>query len=200
MFTGIIEEIGTVIKVMRIGNGMELTISSNNIIQDIKLGDSIAVNGICLTVESITDHSFGVTCSAATLGKSNIGMLRVGCQVNLERALTPSSRVGGHFVQGHVDCTGRISGIIDGYPSKKLKLRVPVKYMKFSPQGGSIAINGVSLTIAGVKNSELEINLVPHTLKNINMKALSPGSKVNVEFDCLAKYVESVLLKEGIYR
>ena len=195
MFTGIIEEVGSILGVVRTGRGMELSISSSLIIKDTKTGDSIAVNGICLTVEKKSERNFNVTCTEVTLKKTNPGILKPGARVNLERALTPSSGISGHFVQGHVDCTGTVLRTEERYPGKKLLVEIPSIFMKYAPPTGSIAINGISLTISNTYNNQLEIALVPFTIKSTNISDFRAGSKVNIEFDCLAKYTESILLK-----
>jgi riboflavin synthase len=197
MFTGIVEEVGRLVSAAAEGRGRRLVIRGQRVLDGLKVEDSIAINGVCLTVVELKPDGFAVQTVAETLAKTSIGSLRPGAAVNLERALTPSTRMGGHFVQGHVDCTGVVSAFPDEHPGRRLVLEFPAEFARYVARTGSIAIEGVSLTVAVTKASakgHTEIALIPHTLDHTTLGTLKPGDTVNLEFDCLAKYVEQLLL------
>lgn len=179
MFTGIIEEIG----IVRIIKGSTITIGCKKVLENTKIGDSIAVNGCCQTVTAITSDSFSVNVSDETFRITNFKKMKSGDLVNLERALTPSSRMGGHIVQGHIDCTAKYLG--------DMTFEVPdSKYIVYK---GSITVNGISLTVAKLDGNIFSIAVIPHTLENTNLKYLRTGDSVNIETDILGRYVEKFL-------
>lgn len=193
MFTGIIEEIGTV-KDFKKGNDFaSIVVECKKILEDIKLGDSIAINGVCQTVVEYNGNSFSVQVSEETLKVTNFSALSVGEQVNLERALTLSQRLGGHIVSGHVDFITRIKNIEKKSDFYDLSFEIVKEFEKYIANKGSVAINGISLTIAKTSSSEFTTAIIPHTFENTALKNLKTGNFVNIEVDILAKYVEKIL-------
>lgn len=193
MFTGIIEEIGTVKSFSRDSNGATIVIGGDVVLKDTKLGDSIAINGVCQTVVNMTSDSFSARVSDETLSVTNFGGLKKGDKVNLERALTLNSRLGGHIVLGHVDCVAKFVGkekLTDFY---NLEFEIPEEQEKYVVQKGSIAINGISLTVAEICNHNFKIAVIPHTYSNTTLNELKLGDYVNVETDILGRYVEKFL-------
>ena len=193
MFTGIIEEIGKVKSFTKENNGAKLVISAHTVLEDSKIGDSIAINGVCETITEISDNSFAVMVSDETLSVTNFSSLKTGDNVNLERALTLQTRLGGHIVSGHVDCKGILVSkeyLSDFY---NLYFEIPQDYSKYTVYKGSITINGISLTIAEINQNIMKIAVIPHTFENTNLKDLKIGNIVNIETDILAKYVEKLL-------
>jgi len=194
MFTGLIEEIGIVKKIYIKGDSKIFEISTNSISSLLNIGDSISVNGACQTVVELDKNMFKVDCVAETLKKTNLGELKVGDKVNLETSLTLSKKIGGHLVLGHVDCVGTISNITKLSNSWLIEIAYHKEFSKYVVNVGSIAVNGVSLTIAQSKEDSLIVSIIPHTFENTNLKYLRRGSKVNLEFDIIGKYVEKILL------
>jgi riboflavin synthase len=186
MFTGIIEEIGSV---KEIGQ-TSLAISAAKIVGDTALGDSVAVNGACLTVIDIDRSGFVVEIMPETKRLTNIGNLRVGEKVNLERALPAQGRIGGHFVQGHVDATGKIAALVREIGATIAHIACPEEVLRYVVKKCFIAINGVSLTVIDYDHSQCSVSLVPYTQKNTNMGLLKQGQVVNLEVDIMAKYIE----------
>jgi riboflavin synthase len=193
MFTGIVEEVGQLLSVSPDGRGRRLVIQGRRVLEGLKIEDSIAVNGVCLTVIEAEGGRFAVQAVPETLAKTSIGSLRPGSPLNLERAVTPTTRMGGHFVQGHVDCTGTVQAFPREEPGRRLVLAFPPDFGRYLARTGSIAIEGVSLTVAAVSAGRAEIALIPHTLEHTTLGRLQAGDTVNLEFDCLAKYVERLL-------
>ena len=195
MFTGIIEAMGKVTNIVNGPDSAQLTIESAGFFSDIKLGDSIAVNGCCLTAVTNTADQFTVDVMKQTLALTNIGSLEIGSVVNLEKAMKVSDRLGGHIVQGHVDSTATLAAINQGADWYELVFNVPANYLKYMQAQGSITINGVSLTIAKLSDSDKQLSvwLIPETLKRTNLSALKVGDVVNLEVDVLAKYVERIM-------
>lgn len=195
MFTGIVEAMGKVTNIVNGPDSAQLTIESTRFFSDIKLGDSIAVNGCCLTAVINTADQFTVDVMKQTLALTNIGALAVGSVVNLEKAMKVSDRLGGHIVQGHVDSTATLASINQGADWYELVFNVPANYLKYMQAQGSITINGVSLTIAKLsdEDKQLSVWLIPETLKRTNLSALKVGDVVNLEVDVLAKYVERIM-------
>ena len=195
MFTGIVEAMGTVTKIVTGPDSVQLTILSKGFFSDIKTGDSIAVNGCCLTAVTHTEDTFTVDVMKQTLALTNIGNLKVGSVVNLEKAMKVSDRLGGHIVQGHVDCVATLAAINQGADWHELLFTVPVDYLKYMQAQGSVTINGVSLTIAKLDDEkrQLSVWLIPETLKRTNLSQLQVGAQVNLEVDVLAKYVERIM-------
>jgi len=193
MFTGLIEEIGIVKNIKPLGKGREIIISSKLINKGLQLGDSVNVNGVCQTVENFDSNSFKVTAVEETLKKTNLGSLKVNDKVNLESSLTMSKKLGGHFVLGHIDTTGTISKIEKLTASWNLTVKYPKEYSKFLIHVGSIAIDGVSLTVAENSDSDLSVAIIPHTWDNTIFRSKKSGDSVNLEFDVLGKYVDNIL-------
>ena len=189
MFTGIVEEMGIVSKITN--NGM--TVKASRVLSDVKLGDSIAVNGTCLTAVSFSNSEFSVDLSPETMRRTSLSQLTEGSRVNLERALSASDRMGGHIVQGHVDATGRITSIKPDGDSIIFRVRIPKRLDKYIVEKGFVAVDGISLTVVKRGASSFTLAVIPYTLENTNLAALSAGDRVNLEADILAKYVESLL-------
>jgi riboflavin synthase len=193
MFTGIIQAVGEIKHVTPLADGVSLRVASGSLdLSDVKTGDSIAVNGVCLTVVTITDRLFSVDVSRETLN-CTVGMDEQGREVNLEKALRLSDRLGGHLVSGHVDGIGEVIEFTPTGESYLLVLRVPPPLLKYIAKKGSITVNGVSLTVNKLADDKIEINLIPHTLAATTLKDLSAGAKVNIEVDMLARYVERLI-------
>lgn len=190
MFTGIIEEVGK-IKNIQGGTNYKLTIAASKILEDIHLGDSIAVNGICLTVISWDNGSFTVDVMRETLERTSLHRLRAGSFVNLERALAANGRFGGHIVSGHIDGTGEIINIRRDANAVWYKIKTSEKIMEFIIEKGSIAIDGISLTVAKVDRSAFYVSVIPHTLENTILLSKKTGDIVNLENDIVGKYIKS---------
>ena len=192
MFTGLIEEQGKIAELRSSANGVELKIQCKKIIDDIKNGASICTNGVCLTVIDYGTDYIKVQASNETLRVSNFKFLKIGDFVNLERALTLSKRLDGHIVSGHIDCIAEfINSKNDGF-SKEYFFKLPNEVTKYVIYKGSIAINGVSLTVASINNNIFSVELIPTTLREVNLANLKSGDIVNIETDMLAKYVEKI--------
>ena len=190
MFTGIIEEVGK-IKNIQDGTNYKLTIAASKILEDIHLGDSIAVNGICLTAIKWDNGSFTVDVMRETLERTSLHRLRAGSFVNLERALAANGRFGGHIVSGHIDGTGEIINIRRDANAVLYKIKTSEKIMEFIIEKGSIAIDGISLTVAKVDRSAFYVSVIPHTLENTILLSKKPGDIVNLENDIVGKYIKS---------
>ncbi len=190
MFTGIIEEVGK-IKNIQGGTNYKLTIGASKILEDIHLGDSIAVNGICLTAIKWDNGSFTVDVMRETLERTSLHRLRAGSFVNLERALAANGRFGGHIVSGHIDGTGEIINIRRDANAVWYKIKTSEKIMEFIIEKGSIAIDGISLTVAKVDRSAFYVSVIPHTLENTILLSKKPGDIVNLENDIVGKYIKS---------
>ena len=190
MFTGIIEEVGK-IKNIQGGTNYKLTIAASKILEDIHLGDSIAVNGICLTTISWDNGSFTVDVMRETLERTSLYKLRAGSFVNLERALAANGRFGGHIVSGHIDGTGEIINIRRDANAVWYKIKTSEKIMEFIIEKGSIAIDGISLTVAKVDRSTFYVSVIPHTLENTILLRKKTGDIVNLENDIVGKYIKS---------
>ena len=189
MFTGIIEETGKIKAITR----NKITVEAKVVTEGTKQGDSIAVNGVCLTVTNIGADFFDADVSPETLKVTTLGNLKTGFVVNLERALQADSRLGGHIVSGHVDGFGRIKVIKQDGSFCNITTELPRELAKYAAKKGSIAVNGISLTIADVSNNDVTMVVIPHTFENTNLKTLKAGDVVNIETDILAKYVEKFL-------
>lgn len=196
MFSGIIADVGTITRAEDRDGGLRLSVSTSALdLSDVRIGDSIAVNGICLTVVEHTANAFTVEVSRETLN-CTVGLDAQGAPVNLEKALCLADRLGGHLVSGHVDGVGEVMEFTDLGESWNLVVRAPQQLAKYIAIKGSIAINGVSLTINRVNGSEFSANLIPHTLAMTNLKNLRAGSRINLEVDLIARYVERMMQKE----
>lgn len=197
MFTGIIEEIGKIEKITPIAGGITLNLKAEKILEDIRVNDSVCIDGVCLTVTKSDKNSFWVDAVGATLDKSTFNGIRADALVNLERSVRLSDRLGGHLVQGHVNGIGTISEIKKLGENYLVKILIPDELEKYLIKEGSIAINGISLTIADLNKNEISISVIPHTWQNTNLKDKKVNEKVNVEIDILAKYVEKLLAKRS---
>ena len=197
MFTGIIEEVGNVSSIQRSGETATMTVRAVRVLKGMQLGDSVAVNGVCLTVRQFAKQDFQVEISSETLKRTNLGETKIGSDVNLERPLTPGSRLGGHFVQGHVDGTGQVLSIEPREGFGVWKFSFPKELRPYIVEKGSISVNGVSLTVTKLTEQSFEVALIPHTLENTNFHNIVAGRIVNLEVDVLAKYVESLLAKRS---
>lgn len=190
MFTGIIEQVGTISAVEPLGDSVRLTIDAPAILDGVALGDSIAVNGVCLTVAEHTATTFTADCMQETLDRSNLGELRVGSPVNLERAALVNARLDGHIVQGHVDATTTLTSRKSSEHWDVLQFALPPTLARYIVEKGSIAINGTSLTVSALGDDYFEVSLIPITLRDTIFGKLAVGGTVNLEVDVLAKYVE----------
>ncbi|HEY5073863.1 MAG TPA: riboflavin synthase [Pyrinomonadaceae bacterium] len=193
MFTGIIEELGRVREVERRGEDARIVIEARTITEDSGNGDSISVNGVCLTALDVRPDSFAADVSKETLLRSTLGGLAAGSAVNLERAVTPATRLGGHIVQGHVDARGRFLGSESHGESWTFRIAYPKEVARYLVFKGSVAVEGISLTISALTDDYFEIAVIPKTWEVTNFSQLKPGDEVNLEVDVIAKYVERIL-------
>ena len=193
MFTGIIEELGHVRAVEKRGEDAHIVIEALTVTQDAQNGDSISVNGVCLTALDVTARSFAADVSKETLLRSTLGGLKTGSPVNLERAVTPATRLGGHIVQGHVDGRGRFLGSENHGDSWTFRFAYPKEVARYLVFKGSVAVEGISLTIANLSEEYFDIAIIPKTFEVTNFSQLRPGDEVNLEVDVIAKYVERIL-------
>ena len=196
MFTGIVEEVGRVESMEHPGQpaGVKrLSINATRTLEGLKLGDSIAVNGACLTVTNLDGGCFRVELAPETLRRTNLGSLQPGWGVNLERSLAVGDRLGGHIVQGHVDARGRVSSLVPEGDCVIMRFRAPRRLMPYIVEKGFVAIDGISLTVVKRGASSFTVSVIPYTLENTALKGRSVGEAVNLEVDILAKYVESLL-------
>jgi riboflavin synthase len=193
MFTGLIEEVGSVVAVRASDGGTQLQISAPHIAEKIRSGDSIAVNGCCLTLSSQHGDQLTFDLLDETIARTNLRTLRRDAQVNLERALSAEGRFGGHFVQGHIDCTSRIFAFQESRGDHRLEVELPTEFAHYVVSKGSIAINGISLTIAEVLPKSFAVWIIPYTKRHTNLDRAQVGDLLNLEFDILAKYVERML-------
>lgn len=197
MFTGIIEELGKVRSLEKRGQDARIVVEARVVTEGTREGDSIAVNGVCLTATDVRADSFAADVSAETLRRSTLGTLSPGAAVNLERAVTPSTRLGGHIVQGHVDAVGRFASATNHGESWTIRVEYPKEIARYLVFKGSIAVEGISLTIAELTESYFEIAVIPKTWQLTNLSALKAGAPVNLEADIIAKYVERILAFGG---
>jgi riboflavin synthase len=193
MFTGIIEELGRVRSIERRGEGARLVIEARTVTAGTQEGDSISVNGVCLTAIDVRADSFAADGSRETLQRSTLGRLRTGSAVNLERAVTPATRLGGHIVQGHVDARGRFLHAEEHGGSWTVRVGYPPEMARYLVFKGSVAVEGISLTVAGLTDEYFEIAVIPKTWAVTNLSQLRPDEEVNLEADIIAKYVERIL-------
>jgi riboflavin synthase len=193
MFTGIIEELGRVRSVEPRGQDARIVIEARTVTDGATEGESIAVNGVCLTALDLQPDSFAADCSKETLERSTLGRLKAGAPVNLERAVTPTTRLGGHIVQGHVDARGTFLGVTEHGGSWTVRIGYPRELARYFVFKGSVAVEGISLTIAGLTDDYFEIAVIPKTWEVTNFSQLKPGDPVNLEVDVIAKYVERML-------
>lgn len=194
MFTGIVEEIGTIVSVTSFGNGKRISFSGKKVFSDLKVDDSIAINGVCQTVTQIKDNIATVEAVEETLRLTTFNdILWANQPVNLERAALPTTRLGGHLVQGHVDAVGRVSAIQKNSASTEISIAFPREFRKYIVKKGSITLDGVSLTVAKLTEDTFTIAVIPHTIENTVLKHYSLLQNVNLEFDIIGKYVENIL-------
>jgi riboflavin synthase len=193
MFTGIIEELGHVRAIEQRGDNARIVIEARLVTEDIHEGDSIAVNGVCLTALDANRNSFAADVSRETLNRSTLGRLEPGAPVNLERSVTPVMRLGGHLVQGHVDARGKFVSAVDLGGSWTVRIAYPPEIARYLVFKGSVAVEGISLTIAELTDDYFEIAIIPKTWEVTNFSHLRPGDDVNLEADVIAKYVERIL-------
>ncbi|WP_408931511.1 riboflavin synthase [Corynebacterium sp. YSMAA1_1_D6] len=193
MFTGLVEEVGRVEKLQVQGDAVRLGIAATTVLGDAQLGDSIAVNGVCLTVAELGENAFTADVMQESLNRSALGQLQVGDEVNLERALLPTTRLGGHIVQGHVDATATLVSRTPSEHWDVLRFSLPPQLGRYVVEKGSITVQGTSLTVAALGEDYFEVSLIPTTLRDTVFGSMEPGALVNLEVDVVAKYVEKML-------
>jgi len=193
MFTGLIEDLGTLRELRRESNSVRLTVGTAIPVAELRLGDSVAVNGICLTVVDIGKGSFSADVSPETLERSTLGGLTAGCRVNLERALRLSDRLGGHLVSGHVDAIATISERVEDSNAIRFTFRLPAAVNRFVAEKGSVAIDGISLTVNAVTEETFSVAVIPHTLAMTTLQEKKSGDRVNIETDLIARYLARLL-------
>lgn len=198
MFTGLVEEIGVIKSLTRQSNNLHITVKASLVLSDLKIDDSISINGACQTVVKRTEGTFDVTAVDETLRKTTFSDFAVGGQVNLERAVKVGDRLGGHLVQGHVDCVGLVSKVDAIGGSRQVWIEFPTQFSRYVVPIGSICINGVSLTVARVEGNMLMVAIIPHTLDVTTLGMLKAGTRVNLEFDILGKYIEKMMMTQQI--
>lgn len=193
MFTGLVEEKGKLKEKIPTGDGFQFVIEAKIVMKDLQIGSSIAVNGCCLTVVRIDGNTFAVDTIEETLNKTNLGVLKQGMNVNLERPLAADARLGGHFVLGHIDTTGKVEDVKELSNSHWLTISFPEKFKQYLIYVGSVAIDGVSMTVAELKDKSFSVGIIPHTWKETIFADKKVGDTVNLEFDVLGKYVERIM-------
>ncbi|MBP3762067.1 MAG: riboflavin synthase [Ruminococcus sp.] len=201
MFTGIVEEIGTVCEVKKNGNNSYIRIIAEKVLSDVHIGDSIAVNGVCLTVTRHDGNIFQADVMNETLNRSSLGSLRNGSKVNLERAMSAEGRFGGHIVSGHIDGTGKITDIKNDGIAIWYTISAKPEIMRYIVEKGSVAIDGISLTVARVTENNFSVSIIPHTAEQTILSLKKIGDIVNLENDIIAKYVEKLIVppkKKGV--
>jgi riboflavin synthase len=197
MFTGIVEETGNVFALRETTHGVNLTIEADVVATDLAVGDSLAVNGCCLTVTGREELLVSFDLLAETLRRTNLGQLHEESEVNLERAMPANGRFGGHIVQGHVDCTAEVVSITKQGADDRLEIALPGEFARYVCHKGSVAIDGMSLTVAGVLEKSFVVYIIPHTMEVTNLRHRQPGELVNLECDLIAKYIERMLAARG---
>lgn len=196
MFTGIVEEVGHIAQIKKQGEFAVITIRAKKILSDVHLGDSIAVNGVCLTVTSFTEAQFTADVMSETLKRTSLGELNINSPVNLERAMPANGRFGGHIVSGHIDGTGVIMAITSANNSTWYRIKTSTKLMRYIIEKGSITIDGISLTVVDTTEDSFSVSIIPHTIKETNLGSKKVGGLVNLENDIVGKYIEQFLLKK----
>lgn len=194
IFTGLIIEVGRVRRIQRRGDGAFLVIEAKTVLEGTRIGDSISINGVDLTVIELGEDFFSADASIETLKRSTLGRLRVGSRVNLERALAVGERLGGHMVQGHVDDTGELLSVIPEGNAYRMRFGFARELGRYIAMKGSITVDGISLTVAGLGDDWFEVAIIPHTWRETSLRDLKSGDHVNIEVDVLAKYVERLML------
>ena len=193
MFTGIIEEVGSVVEIQDSADLLKLRVHAAQVLSDMKIGSSIAVNGVCLTAVACGDGHFSVELVRETLNRTSLGNMAAGSIVNLERPMPANGRFDGHIVQGHVDGVGRIANFRCDGDIRILDIELPAGTSRYIVEKGSITVDGISLTVAGVQGSVFTVAIIPHTFENTNLRQARSGDRVNLEFDVIAKYVEKMI-------
>jgi riboflavin synthase len=193
MFTGIIEELGTAASFEPHQGGAKMRIAARTVVEGTAAGDSIAVNGVCLTALEVSPEGFSADLSQETLDRSTLGNLKIGSLVNLERAVTPATRLGGHIVQGHVDGRGQFLSAVQSGDFWTVRISFPQDMARYFVYKGSVAVEGISLTIADLADDHFEFAIIPKTWELTNLSTLRPGDPVNLEADVIAKYVEKMM-------
>jgi riboflavin synthase len=193
MFTGLVADLGSVLAVERTGDGVRLAIEANGLLSELHEGDSIAVNGVCLTAVEVGERHFTADVMNETLARSSLQEVAVGYPVNLELPLRATDRLGGHVVQGHVDGLGVIDEVVQDGFSTRVRVRAPADVLRYVVEKGSIAVDGVSLTVAAIDDESFTVALIPETLQRTSLGSARAGAPVNLEVDVLAKYVEKLL-------
>lgn len=196
MFTGLIQAVGRIEHGVEAADGMRLTVTSP-LAAELRQGDSVAVNGVCLTAASVEDGAFTAELMNETLSRSSLAAAAAGRPVNLELPVRPSDRLGGHIVQGHVDALGTVVSVAEDGFARRLTIEAPPELLSYVVEKGSIAVDGVSLTVVELGNRCFTVSLIPETLTRTNLGAAEPGTRVNLEADVLAKYVEKLLHRDG---
>ncbi|NVK23594.1 MAG: riboflavin synthase [Gammaproteobacteria bacterium] len=197
MFTGIIEATGTISSIQRKGGDYQIAVNSGDLdLSDVALGDSIATNGVCLTVVSLNSNGYVADVSNETIKNTGFAKYQVGQKVNLEKAMLPTTRFGGHMVSGHVDCVTEVASIIDNGRAKDIWLYLPKDHAKYLVKKGSVTIDGISLTVNDVNETQFKLTIVPHTSSNTTLDYLYVGSSVNLEVDLVARYVERLIMNK----
>ena len=197
MFTGIVQARGTVTAIDDVRGDVSLSITSSQLpFADYAIGDSISVNGVCLTATRLRDDGFDTDVSNETLSITSLGGLDVGSEVNLEPSLSFGDRLGGHLVSGHVDCMGKVLSAENDARSLRLDIEIPEEFTRYVAKKGSICIDGVSLTVNGVSGNTFDLNIIPHTAETTTIGSYEAGTKVNIEVDLLARYIERLLARD----
>lgn len=197
MFTGLIEAVGEIAALESRGGDVRIRVAAGNLdLSDVSIGDSIAVNGVCLTVTGLSGDGFWMDVSGETLARTTLGELSPGAMVNLEKALLPTTRLGGHLVSGHVDGVGEIAERRPEARSVRFRVRIPAELARYVAPKGSVAVDGTSLTVNAVDGAVFDINIIPHTMEHTIISTYAPGTRVNIEVDLVARYLERLLLGE----
>ena len=196
MFTGLVQALGTVDAVEQTDAGVRVTIAAP-LAAELRAGDSVAVNGVCLTAVGLCGDRFGADVMNETLRRSSLAEVRSGTKVNLELALAANARLGGHFVQGHVDGVGAVSAVRDDGFARVVTVQADPELLRYVVEKGSITVDGVSLTVASIDEASFTVSLIPETLERTNLGTAAPGTPVNLEVDILAKYVEKLVRRDG---
>lgn len=194
MFTGIIQEVGSLAAVDRIGAGVRLTVEASRTANELCVNDSVSINGVCQTVVHKDGSRFAVVAVEETLGKTTLGGLTACSSVNLELAMQLGDRLGGHLVSGHIDCVGQVTAILPRETSWLFKIAIPTRFERYVIPVGSIAIDGVSLTIAAIDGNLVTVSIIPHTMENTVFSSYGLHTAVNLEFDLVGKYVERLVM------
>lgn len=198
MFTGIIEEVGTIASIRKGAHSCVVTVSAAKVLEDVHVGDSIATNGVCLTVTSFSQHSFSADVMHETLNRSSLGSLHIGSPVNLERAMLADGRFGGHIVSGHIDGVGAIVSIKEDDNAVWYTISAPQNILRYIIEKGSITLDGISLTVAKVTASDFSVSIIPHTRAETNLVSKKVGDVLNLENDLIGKYVERLMMQPAI--